>query len=129
MLFNLSWFLRYTLLFFIIDQYFLCVVWIFGSTTCTSVFNTFHFFLEWWICYTLSWLIKSDRQRVCMYQSFSIKKRKCGKSLGRGKGSSKYSWGEQPVEDITNFTCICVYLFVCFLFVSRLLVTLITIQT
>ena len=32
---------------------------------------------------------------------------------------SKSTWGEQPFEDIPNFTCICVYLFI-YVFVSRL---------
>ena len=37
---------------------------------------------------------------------------------------SKSTWGEQPVQDIPNFTCICVYLFA-----SRLLAKRKTIQT
>ena len=31
---------------------------------------------------------------------------------------SKSTWGEQPVEDIPNFPCICVYLFICLCHVS-----------
>ena len=33
-------------------------------------------------------------------------------SLGRPIQCSKSTWGEQPVEDIPNFTCICLYLFI-----------------
>ena len=45
---------------------------------------------------------------------------------------SKSTWGEQPVEDIPIFTCICVYVYICismYLFVSRLLAKRKTIQT
>ena len=33
-------------------------------------------------------------------------------SLGRPIQFLKSRWGEQPVKDIPNFTCICVYLFI-----------------
>ena len=41
---------------------------------------------------------------------------------------SKSTWGVQPVEDISNFTCIFVYLFM-YSFLSRLLAKRKTIQT
>ena len=41
---------------------------------------------------------------------------------------SKSTWAEQPVEDFSNFTCICVYVFI-YVFVSRLLAKRKTIQT